>query len=114
MLNNRTFVSTRKTIVNSFKAVKILRNTNFECCNIANPNIPGTATTARKHIRCYSGGLPIETTQVPNHLLAFLRLDNFVHPTLTVSLGRYANRRWSLLSGVCVRGRKRSHTDEYV
>ena len=40
----------------------------------------------------------------------FRSLDNFVHPTLPVSFGKDSKSRWFLLSGVCARGRKRSHT----
>ena len=52
----------------------------------------------------------VEETGVQNHLMPFRRLGNFVHPTLPVAFGRDNKSRWSLLSGVYVRGSKRSHT----
>ena len=37
-------------------------------------------------------------------------LGKFVYPTLPASFGRDSLSCWSLLSGVCARGSKRSHT----
>ena len=47
---------------------------------------------------------------VQSHLPPFRNLGNFVHLKLPVSFGRDIKSRWSLLSGVYVRGSKRSHT----
>ena len=47
---------------------------------------------------------------VPFHLSPFRSLGNFVQSTLPVSFGSDTKSRWSLLSGVCARGSKRSHT----
>ena len=56
------------------------------------------------------GAVSIEGTVVQSHLPPFRNLDNFIHPPLSVSVGRDTKSRWSLLSGVYARGSKRSHT----
>ena len=58
----------------------------------------------------YSAGLSIEVTVVQSHLPPFRNLDNFVHLTLPVSFKGQTKSRWSLLSGVCARRSKISHT----
>ena len=69
---------------------------------------PETAPCRRSGGRAVEAGLSIEVVQ--SHLPPFRNLGNFVHLTLPVSFGRDTKRRWSLLSGVYVRGSERSHT----
>ena len=65
-----------------------------------------------------SGGRAVERrtvnrgTVVQSHLPPFRNLGNFITPHLPVSLRRDTKSRWSLLSGVYVRGSKRSHTGD--
>ena len=43
----------------------------------------------------------------------FQNLANFIHPTLPVSFGRDSKSCWSLLSGVCAKGSKRSQAGKW-
>ena len=45
--------------------------------------------------------------------LPFRSLSNFVHPTLPVSFGIDTKSRWSILSGVYVRGSKIPHAGKW-
>ena len=51
----------------------------------------------------------VKSPAFENNVLPSGNLDNFVHPTLPVSLGRDTKSRWSLLSGVYARRSKISH-----
>ena len=57
----------------------------------------------------WTGNRVVLLQQLPAAATSLRNFGNSVYPALPVSFGGDTNYRWSLLSGVYARGRKRSH-----